>query len=104
MKLMPTRFQGEKFTLPSERESIMLKKAKLIKIGNSQGIRLPKGMISRYGFGERVMLQEVQEGILIHAVPNGKLSWEDTYKAMAHEEHGEWSDWQDLDIDRDSHV
>ena len=83
----------------------MLKKAKLIKIGNSQGIRLPKGMISRYGFGERVMLQEVQEGILIHAVPNGKLSWEDTYKAMAHEERGdEWSDWQDLDIDLDSHV
>lgn len=34
----------------------MLKKAKLIKIGNSQGIRLPKEMISRYGFGERVIL------------------------------------------------
>ena len=38
------------------REGSMLKKAKLIKIGNSQGIRLPKEMISRYGFGERVIL------------------------------------------------
>jgi len=85
-------------------ESTMLKKAKLIKIGNSQGIRLPKGMISRYGFGERVILEEVQKGILIHAVPNGKLSWEDTYKAMAHEDRSEWSDWQDLDVDMPSHV
>jgi len=85
-------------------EGTMLKEAKLIKIGNSQGIRLPKRMISQYGFGERVILQEVPEGILIHAVPNGKLSWEDTYKAMDHEEHGEWSAWQELDVDLDSHV
>ena len=61
-------------------------------------------MISRYGFGERVILQEVQVWILIHAAPNGKLSWEDTYRAMAHEESGEWSDWQNLDIDADSHL
>ena len=82
----------------------MLKEAKLIKIDNSQGIRVPKWMISGYGFGEHVILQEVQEGILIQAIHNGKFSWEDTYRAMAYEEHGEWSDWQDFDMDVDSHV
>ena len=82
----------------------MFKKAKLIKIGNSQGVRLPKGMISRYGLGDRIILEEVQGGILIHAAQTGKLSWEDTYKAIASEEPGDWSDWQGLDADLESHL
>ena len=82
----------------------MVKEAKLIKIGNAQGVRLPKGMISRYGLGNRVVLEEVQGGILIHAAQGGKLSWEDTYKAIASEEQGDWCDWQDLDADIDSHL
>ena len=82
----------------------MVKEAKLIKIGNSQGVRLPKGMISRYGLDNRIVLEEVEAGILIHAVEGGKLSWEDTYKAIAHEEQEEWSAWLDLDTDFESHL
>jgi len=80
----------------------MTKEAKLVQIGNSQGLRLPKRMISRYGFGDRVLLEELPEGILIHALETGKLSWEDTYKAMACEENTEWSDWQALDSDAET--
>ena len=72
--------------------------AKLIKIGNSQGIRLPKKIISKYGLGNLVLLEETEDGILIHAAKSGKLSWEDTYKAMAaSEEQDEWLDWESLD-------
>lgn len=81
----------------------MNERAKLIKIGNSQGIRLPKKLVSKYGLGELVILEELKDGILLHAASKGKLSWEDTYKQMALEEN-EWSDWQDLDINQDDYL
>ncbi|MDH3327544.1 MAG: AbrB/MazE/SpoVT family DNA-binding domain-containing protein [Gammaproteobacteria bacterium] len=81
----------------------MSEHAKLIKIGNSQGIRLPKRLVSKYGLGELVILEELSDGIFLHAANKGKLSWEDTYKEMAQEED-EWSDWQELDIDQDDYL
>ncbi len=82
----------------------MIKEAKLIKIGNSQGIRLPKRIISKYGFGKLILLEETDDGILIRATQSGKLSWEDTYKQMAEVDQEEWSDWQNLDDDLDAHL
>jgi len=82
----------------------MVKEAKLINIGNSQGIRIPKKMISKYGFGQRIILEETEDGILMRAVRTGKLSWEDTYKEMAAAEQEEWTDWQNIDVDLDAHL
>jgi antitoxin MazE len=73
----------------------MAMEARLIQIGNSKGIRLPKGLISKYGFGDKVLLEALPEGILIHHTERGKLSWEDTYRAMA-ESNEDWSDWIEL--------
>jgi antitoxin MazE len=78
--------------------------AKLIKIGNSQGIRLPKRIISKYGLGSSVLLEETEEGILIYAAKSEKLSWEDTYKAMADAEQDEWTDWQNMDAAEETHL
>lgn len=69
--------------------------ARLVQIGNSKGIRLPKGLISKYGLGDRVFIEELPEGILIHPTEPGKLSWEDTFKAMAQSDE-DWSDWIEL--------
>ncbi|MFQ5616393.1 MAG: AbrB/MazE/SpoVT family DNA-binding domain-containing protein [Anaerolineales bacterium] len=82
----------------------MVKEVKLIKIGNSQGIRLPKWMVSKYGFGKFIVLEEMQDGVLIRAAQNSKLSWEDTYKAMADAKQGEWTDWQNMDVELDTHL
>ncbi len=82
----------------------MSKQAKLITIGNSQGIRLPKKLISQYGLGEVVILEELEEGILLRAADKGKLSWEDTYKEMAAQEGDKWKDWQELDLDQDDYL
>ena len=83
----------------------MAEQAKLIKIGNSQGIRLPKKLVSKYGLGENIILEEVEGGILLHAANEGKLSWEDTYKEMTKaEDAGEWTDWQEMDIDQDDYL
>ena len=78
--------------------------AKLIKIGNSQGIRLPKRIISKYGLGKSVLLQETEDGILIYAAKSEKLSWEDTYKAMANAEQDEWTEWQNMDAAEETHL
>lgn len=78
--------------------------AKLIKIGNSHGIRLPKRIISKYGLGHSILLEETDAGILIYAPKREKLSWEDTYKAMANAEQDEWNDWQDIDVSEETHL
>ena len=72
--------------------------AKLIRVGNSKGIRLPKRLIAKYGLAEVVVITELKNGILIENPSGSKLSWEDTYKAMS-ESDEDWSDWVDLDVE-----
>jgi antitoxin MazE len=68
--------------------------AKLITIGNSKGIRLPKKLIEKYHLHDSLNLEEKNDGILIKAdVPENKLTWEETYREMASENE----DWSDLD-------
>ena len=73
--------------------------AKLIDIGNSKGVRLPKKLIERYHLKEKLTLEELDEGILIKAdEPQDKLSWEETFKDMA-QENEDWSDFDNLSPD-----
>ena len=68
---------------------------KLIQVGNSKGIRLPKKLISKYKLDTGISLVEKNDGILIKPkIKDNKLSWEQTYKDMAKEKE----DWKDLDI------
>ena len=67
--------------------------AKLVPIGNSQGVRIPKALLQKYGFSDSLVLEETERGILLRKKHENKLSWEDTFKAMA--EEGE--DWTGLD-------
>ena len=71
---------------------------KIIQIGNSKGIRLPKRLLVKMGFGETVVLREVEEGILIEKKGDSKLSWADTYREMAKSDE-DWSDWADIDLE-----
>jgi antitoxin MazE len=66
---------------------------KLVPIGNSQGVRIPKDLLQKYGLSESLVLEETDQGILLRKKREDKLSWEETFKAMA--EEGE--DWTDLD-------
>jgi antitoxin MazE len=67
---------------------------KLIPIGNSRGIRIPKALIQKYGFDHSLMLEETDRGLLIRSKKESKLSWEETYKAMACEKEN----WEDFDV------
>jgi len=66
---------------------------KLVPIGNSQGVRIPKSLLQKYGFSGSLVLEETGQGILLRKKREDKLSWEETFRAMAKE--GE--DWTDLD-------
>jgi antitoxin MazE len=66
---------------------------KLVPIGNSQGVRIPKALLQKYGLSNSLILEETDRGILLRQKREDKLSWEDTFKAMA--EEGE--DWTDFD-------
>ena len=68
------------------------REVKLIAIGNSRGIRLPKELLERYGWGDRLVLEELEEGIVLRGNETAHLSWEETYRAMA----AESEDWSDL--------
>lgn len=66
---------------------------KLIAIGNSKGIRLPKALLQKYGWGDSLVLEETEEGIFLYSNEKNKLSWKETYRAMA----ADREDWSDLD-------
>ena len=66
---------------------------KLISIGNSKGIRLPKVLLQKYGWGDSLVLEETEEGIFLYSKKKNKLSWKETYRAMA----ADREDWSDLD-------
>ena len=76
------------------RKSTGNRNVKLVAIGNSKGIRLPKVLLQKYGWSDSLVLQETEEGIFLYNKEKSKLSWEETYRAMAAEQE----DWSDLDV------
>ena len=67
--------------------------AKLVSIGNSKGLRIPKALLQKYGLKNSLLIEETDRGLLLRNKEESKLSWEETYKAMANErEH-----WEDFD-------
>jgi antitoxin MazE len=67
---------------------------KVVPIGNSRGVRLPKDVLDRYAIRDAVVLEEREDGLLLHSKKDRRLSWEDTFKEMARERE----EWSDLDV------
>ncbi len=55
----------------------------IIKIGNSQGIRLPKPVIKACGFEKEVELEIHDHEVLIRPITQPRHNWENTFKSMA---------------------
>lgn len=71
---------------------------KIVHIGNSLGVRLPKTLLQKYGFSHSLVLEETSQGLLLRKKQDDKLSWPDTYKAMANERE-DWSDYDQTLLD-----
>lgn len=61
----------------------MTVKTKIIKIGNSQGVRIPKTLLQQARLGEEVEL-EIQEGkLLIKPANSPRAGWETAFERAA---------------------
>ncbi|MGH6897945.1 MAG: AbrB/MazE/SpoVT family DNA-binding domain-containing protein [Geminicoccaceae bacterium] len=60
-------------------------KAKIIRIGNSQGIRIPKPILEQTGLGENVELEVVDNQIIIRPSSDPRAGWKAAFERMARE-------------------
>lgn len=67
---------------------------KLVKIGNSIGVRLPKNVIQACGFQKEVELEVVDNSVILKVPEEGRNAWfelfQDAVTQQPIKEKGEW--------------
>ena len=58
-------------------------KARIIRIGNSRGIRIPKPLIEETGLGEEVEIQVEGNRLIIAAADCPRADWAASFRKMA---------------------
>jgi len=58
-------------------------KTKVVKIGNSRGIRIPKSLIDESGLKSEVELEVLDGQIIIKSISQSRESWDSSFKKMA---------------------
>jgi antitoxin MazE len=58
-------------------------KTRIIKIGNSRGIRIPKVLLEQSGLGEEVELEVQDAQIIIRPAERPRQRWEKAFRSMA---------------------
>lgn len=61
-------------------------KARIVRIGNSRGVRLPKALIEQSGLGEEVELRVQPGAILIQSASQPRAGWADAARRLATDE------------------
>jgi len=62
-------------------------RARIVKIGNSQGIRIPKPLLDQTGITDDVELEVDKTRIIIRPVSNPRAGWDTAFRAMAQSGH-----------------
>ena len=57
-------------------------KAKLVRIGNSRGIRLPKPLIEQAGLSDEVELEARDGAIVISPADGARVGWEEAARVL----------------------
>ncbi len=58
-------------------------RARIVRIGNSQGIRIPKLLLERSKLAEEVELEAQDDRIIIRSRRQPRQDWENAFRAMA---------------------
>lgn len=58
-------------------------KAKIVKIGNSQGLRIPKPLLEQTGLNGEVEITVKDDTLIIACAGNSRLGWAKAFQAMA---------------------
>jgi antitoxin MazE len=83
--------------------------AKIIRIGNSRGIRLPKAVIEQAGLEDNVEIAVRGEEVILRSAGRPRAGWAKAFrKALAdlppdflERERVEWANWQNMPNDFD---
>ena len=59
-------------------------KTRLVRIGNSRGIRIPKPLLEEAGLDDEVTLTVTEQGLVIESVGNPRADWASA-AALCHE-------------------
>jgi len=57
-------------------------RARVIKIGNSQGLRIPKPILEQTGIMDDVEIEVEKNRIIIRPVKNARAGWDKAFKTM----------------------
>jgi len=58
-------------------------RARVVRIGNSRGVRIPKVWLEQLGLGEEVELAVEQDELVIRRAHRPREGWEDAFRSMA---------------------
>jgi len=70
---------------------------KIVRIGNSRGVRLPVPLLSHDRIGHAVIAERTAEGILLRPTRDGRLSWDDTFRATGAEQRRKGDEFSDFE-------
>lgn len=62
-------------------------RARVVKIGNSKGVRIPKPILEQTGIMEDVELEVENNQIIIRPVSNPRADWDFSFKTMAEKDN-----------------
>ena len=75
-------------------------KAQIIRIGNSQGIRIPKTLIEDGKLSGEVELELHEEGLLIRSLQKPRANWDASFKAASDSDDDQHLDESATDFDK----
>jgi antitoxin MazE len=58
-------------------------RARIVRIGNSRGVRIPKPLLDQSGLGEEVEIEAQAGQIVIRASERARQGWEEAFRSMA---------------------
>ena len=58
-------------------------RTRLVKIGNSQGIRIPKPLLEQSGICEELEIEVQDRYLIIRAVPKSRIGWDKAFELIA---------------------
>ena len=73
-------------------------KARIIKIGNSRGIRIPKLLLDQAELGEEVELEVQGGGLVIRPSRGPRHGWDDQFAKMAEERDDQLLDVESISL------
>ena len=71
-------------------------KTRIIQIGNSQGVRIPKVLLEQSGLGEEVELKVSKNQITIRPTKKPRQGWEEAFQEMAQKGEDQLLDREEL--------